>query len=601
MNRKLPLLLILITCLISQTISKDYKGAEYRTKAAYTYGRFEANYKSINKEGVLATFFTYHEQTNVNDWNEIDFEILGRYENDVQLNPITRGQVNHVRHQLVNFNPHLDYHTYAFEWTPTYVAWFIDGVEVHRQTGPHIEGLNLPQKIMMNVWNPIYSSWVGTWNPDVLPAFAYYDWVSYYSYTPGSGNYGTGNNFTHSWTDNLDSWDQVRWDKATHTFNGNQCDFLPANIVFQDGKMILCLTNNTNTGFVDITPPKFLWARASGNKVKILFTEEVDETTAENTGNYIIPNVTVQSATLLENLKTVELVTSGIDPSTQYNCIVMGVKDRAPQPNTMQPMAKILIHPSALSFPVKINVGGTASLGYLADQEYGIDKEYGYLDGTGAQNSAPISGTDEDVIYNTDRYGLVTYKIRVPNGEHRVKLMMAETYFNEAGKRVFDIYIEGNQVADNVDLYQLVGKNAAYELVVNSVTVTDEELEIFFGNEIDNALINGIVIENISTGINDEEIFQPKEFRVEQNYPNPFNGTTIIKYYLPYTDELTFNIFDVLGNKIYSENIGSIDSGENHFVWNGLTDTNQPVSSGVYFYYFTGREISQTKKLVLLN
>ncbi len=601
MKKEIPIIFIFITCLFSQLPAKDYKGAEYRTKTAYTYGRFEANYKSINKEGILATFFTYHEQKNVNDWNEIDFEILGRYENDVQLNPITRGQVNHVRHQFVNFNPHLDYHTYAFEWTPTYVAWFIDGVEVHRQTGSHIEGLNLPQKIMMNVWNPIYENWVGKWNPDVLPAFAYYDWASYYSYTPGSGNYGTDNNFTHQWTDNFDSWDQARWDKATHTFNGNQCDFLPANIVFQDGKMILCLTNNTNTGFVDVNPPKFLWARASGNKVKILFTEELENSSAENISNYILPGITILSATLLENLKTVELITSGIDPQTTYNCIVTGIKDRAPQPNTMQPMAKVLIQPLPLSSPIKINVGGSSASGYLADQEFNESREYGYLDGTGATNTASISGTDEDVIYNTDRYGLVTYKVRVPNGTHKVKLMMAETYFNEPAKRIFDIYIESLLVADNVDLFQLAGRNAAYELIIDPVTVNDEEIEIFFAAEVDNPLLSGIVIESISTGLNEEINLIPNQFKVEQNFPNPFNGTTIIKYYLPHTDELTFNIIDVLGKKVYSENIGTITSGENHFIWNGISDTNQHVSSGVYFYYFTGREISQTKKLILLN
>jgi beta-glucanase (GH16 family) len=600
MIKRILQLFILLLCFSSTIFPKDYKGAEYRTKDAFTYGRFEANYKSINKEGVLATFFTYHEQSNVNDWNEIDFEIIGRYENDVQLNPITRGQVNHVRHQFVNFNPHLDYHTYAFEWTPTYVAWFIDGVEIHRQTGAHIEGLNLPQKIMMNVWNPTYTNWVGVWNPDVLPAFAYYDWVKYYSYTPGSGTYGTGNNFTHQWTDDFDSWDQSRWDKATHTFNGNQCDFLPANIVFQNGKMILCLTNNTNTGFVDVTPPKFLWARSSGNKVRILFTEELDETSAENISNYLLPGLTVTSATLLENQKTVELVVSEINPSSNYNVIVTGVKDRAVPSNTIPAMAKTLIQPVHLTFPIKINAGGNSALGYLPDQEINETKEYGYLDGTPSQNTSPVSGTDEDAIYQSNRYGLTAYRIRVPNGTHKVKLMMSENYFNEPGRRIFDIYVEGNLVADNLDLYDEVGKNAAYELLVNSVTVTDELLEIFFSAEVDNPLVNGIVIENISTGINDDKNFTPSQFRVEQNYPNPFNGTTVIKYYLPNTDELTFNVVDILGNKIYTQNIGTQSSGEYELVWNGLADNNNPVSSGVYFYFFKGKEISAIKKLVLL-
>lgn len=89
----------------------------------------------------------------------------------------------------------------------------------------------------MNIWNPQYENWAGKFYPESLPAFAFYDWVSYYTYTPGSGNYGTDNNFTFSWIDNFDSWDTTKWDKATHTFPGNNCDFIQENAVFQDGKL----------------------------------------------------------------------------------------------------------------------------------------------------------------------------------------------------------------------------------------------------------------------------------------------------------------------------------------------------------------------------
>ena len=69
---------------------------------------------------------------------------------------------------MVNFNPALDFHTYAIEWTPEYVAWFIDNSEVYRQTGDFIKTLTHPQKIMMNVWNPAYINWIGEWNDYVL-------------------------------------------------------------------------------------------------------------------------------------------------------------------------------------------------------------------------------------------------------------------------------------------------------------------------------------------------------------------------------------------------------------------------------------------------
>jgi beta-glucanase (GH16 family) len=158
------LIFILLFIFSAQTniLSKDFKGAEYRTKLSYTYGRFEARIKSSYREGMLSSFFTYYDGGGgIGNWNEIDIEIMGRYFDNAQFNTITPNQTNHVAHKPMQTSPHQEYHTYAFEWTPEYVAWFIDGVEVLKQTGAHIQTLTLPQKIMMNIWNPAYESWAG--------------------------------------------------------------------------------------------------------------------------------------------------------------------------------------------------------------------------------------------------------------------------------------------------------------------------------------------------------------------------------------------------------------------------------------------------------
>jgi len=63
------------------------------------------------------------------------------------MNVITT--TSHLRQHYNTFNPNLDFHTYGFEWTPDYVAWFIDEEEVYRQVEPHVEELSYPQKIMM--------------------------------------------------------------------------------------------------------------------------------------------------------------------------------------------------------------------------------------------------------------------------------------------------------------------------------------------------------------------------------------------------------------------------------------------------------------------
>jgi hypothetical protein len=581
--------------------AKDYKGAEYRTKEAFLYGRFEVRMKSPYREGMLASFFTYNDAGG--DWNEIDIEILGRYLNDFQMNTITAGQTNHVGHYLMPTSPHLEYHTYAFEWTPQYVAWFVDGTEVLKQTGVHIQNLVLPQKIMMNIWNPQYENWAGTFYPEALPAFAYYDWVSYYSYTPGGGNYGTGNNFTQNWVDEFNDWDTTRWDKATHTWTGNGCDFIYENAVFNNGKLILCLTNNIDIGYIDIKTPSFLWARGTEGKIEALFSEEVDEISAESVQNYIITNVTINSAELQSDLKTVILSVTGLNLNTSANLIALNIKDRASPPNTASAILKeIFMVPNQLSFPLKIDCGGSGSLGYKPDQNWSYQTDYGYQDGSIATyNGQPFGNTSEDSVYFTERYSMVTYRTRLPNGLYKVKLMFAENYFNSSGKRIFDVSIEQNRVLTNLDIYSQVGKNYAYEVEFDGVTVQDGILDIYFEAKLDNAVISGIVITQDPNSVGENNINKEIDFKLEQNYPNPFNGKTIINYSLHSADNLSFQLFNILGEQIFFEDLGYVSEGVHQYLLDTAALNRGVLSSGVYFYVFTTSKKKQMLKVVLLN
>lgn len=155
------------------------------------------------------------------------------------------------------FNPHSDFHIYAIEWTPNYVAWSVDSVEVYRQTGNHINSLYRSQKLMMNIWPPASEDWVGPLNPDKLPVYAFYDWVKVYQYTPGQNK-----DFTLLWEDQFNTYDQSRWQKATHTWDGNNSQFIKENAILKDGYLILCLTKTTPVGYQggtvpdqDVTPP----------------------------------------------------------------------------------------------------------------------------------------------------------------------------------------------------------------------------------------------------------------------------------------------------------------------------------------------------------
>ncbi|HLP16898.1 MAG TPA: family 16 glycosylhydrolase [Bacteroidota bacterium] len=598
------ILIIMALCVPQLFASQIYKGAEYRTKNSYLYGRFETRMKSAQREGMLTSFFTYNDMQPFasEKWNELDIEIMGRYTDEVQYNAITAGAFGHVGRVKTQFNPALDFHTYAIEWTPEYVAWFIDGAETYRQTGAHIQTLIYPSKIMMNIWIQSAVSWSGQWNENSLPAFGYYDYVSYASYTPGTGTIGTGSNFTPQWKDDFDVYDATRWDKATHTFGGNLCDFIPENIVFKDGCMILCLTKETALGYQDAVAPNVSSARAEADGVVISYYEEVDSVSAVTPANYLVPGGTVSSVTLFSDKKTVRLNFDTYDTAAISSVLIRNVKDRFSPANTLGGKSVTITKPARLSFPVKINCGGPAYQEYLADQTWRADREYGYLDGTLVQTSGTVRGGIDPVIFQTAINAPVEYRVRVPNGTYAVFLLMSENYYSDPGKRLFDVAVQDVVVENNLDLFAKVGRGIQYQKVVPNVKVTEGLIDIHFLWKLDFAVLNGIHIVQISTtGVNTNSQTVPDKWEVGQNFPNPFNGTTVIPFILPHDDTITIQFFDLLGRKVSEHQLGTVGKGRHTFSWNARNDIGASLASGPYYYIVKGAQQRAARKLVLVQ
>lgn len=579
-----------------------YWGGEYRTRDTFVYGRFEARYKPPVGNGVLASFFTYHDFTSSQNWNEIDFEILGRYDDDVQVTSIGPGQTIRKSHQFVPFKPQDDFHTYAFEWTPEYIAWFIDGLEVYRQDQEHVRQFYRPQKIMMNLWSPEYENWVGPWDERILPVFAYYDWVSYADYTPGMGSTGTNNNFTLRWRDDFDNWDQNRWQKATHTFGGNRVTFHPDNVIFKDGMMVLCLTKDPIRGYTDSNPPAVFWARALGDTVMAYFSEDVETNSAETKTNYVITGAIIQQAQLQLDRRTVKLAVTGLNPDKNYHVATLSIKDRWQPANRLVAQMTPIVMGKPLNLPVKINVGGPAWRDYLADQVWGPEVEYGHLDGREERRPTAVDvlNTDEDSLYYREREEVVGYKIRLANGHYKVVLKMAEMEFTEAGSRIFDIIVEGQRVTNRLDLVAQVGAQTAYELVIDPVVVQDGILDLHFTSLWNNAVLSGMVVMASTSEVKQGMIdASPRDYVLVQNYPNPFNVGTTIQYTLTRPAQVQLVVFDALGRQTAKLLEAARPAGTHQIQW-------QPdLPSGLYFLQINatvaGVEFNSTQKTLLLR
>lgn len=166
---------------MSMSVSKEgsgYAGAEYRSKSKYSYGFYSVCMKPAKCSGVVSSFFTY---TNEPVWDEIDIEFLGKDTSVVQFNFYTNGKGNSEFVFNLGFDASLDFHEYAFDWTPNGIVWYVDGVAVYRATATAQKALpSHSMQIMMNVWNGIgVDDWLGSLNNAALPAKAQYKWFAY--------------------------------------------------------------------------------------------------------------------------------------------------------------------------------------------------------------------------------------------------------------------------------------------------------------------------------------------------------------------------------------------------------------------------------------
>ncbi len=147
---------------------------------------------------------------------------------------------------------------------------------------------------------------------------------------------------------------------------------------------------------------------------------------------------------------------------------------------------------------IRINCGGPAYTDkngkvYEADHKYSKRKGAGYLTGKVAATGAAISNTEDQVLYQSERWGTSGYRFDMPNGAYKVKLHFAETFHNEPGKRIFSVYIQGKKVISDLDIFKEAGSNKALDYEFPAL-VTNGQLNIITVARTDAAKLSAISI-----------------------------------------------------------------------------------------------------------
>jgi endo-1,3-1,4-beta-glycanase ExoK len=176
--------------------TKPFRGVEMRSIQTLTYGRVEARARFARGSGVVSSLVTIYTPWPADDWNELDFEFLGAFRDQIQTNAMTytgppvskpvRTAVSPTADpDMISLpaDPSADFHIYAIEWTPVGARFLIDDKLVRVWT-EGISRMKLPQNILLTIWASEAEGWAGEIDNSTAPTSAAFDWVRVYSWQP---------------------------------------------------------------------------------------------------------------------------------------------------------------------------------------------------------------------------------------------------------------------------------------------------------------------------------------------------------------------------------------------------------------------------------
>ncbi|MBN1349249.1 T9SS type A sorting domain-containing protein [candidate division KSB1 bacterium] len=93
----------------------------------------------------------------------------------------------------------------------------------------------------------------------------------------------------------------------------------------------------------------------------------------------------------------------------------------------------------------------------------------------------------------------------------------------------------------------------------------------------------------------------PFAFRLAQNYPNPFNSQTQIQFWLQKKEFVSLKIFNLNGQLVRRLVNREYAPGYHQILWDGMEDSKQTASSGIYVYLLTAGEYRASKKMIFIQ
>ncbi len=110
------------------------------------------------------------------------------------------------------------------------------------------------------------------------------------------------------------------------------------------------------------------------------------------------------------------------------------------------------------------------------------------------------------------------------------------------------------------------------------------------------------ILKWIEIGRSDSDLGRIPSFYLT-NYPNPFNlsSETRIALHMPAAGNAEVAVFDVKGERVRTIHAGRLGKGLCEFVWDGMNDQGNSLSSGVYFIRLSAPQGTLSRKALLVK
>jgi Malectin domain/Glycosyl hydrolase family 30 beta sandwich domain len=143
-----------------------------------------------------------------------------------------------------------------------------------------------------------------------------------------------------------------------------------------------------------------------------------------------------------------------------------------------------------------ISAGGSGSGSFQADN-YSLGGNSNTATVTDAITTSGVSNPAPQAVYQGQRYGNFSYVFSPlqAGASYTVRLHFAETYWSNAGQRVFNASLNSSRVLTNFDIIAATG--AKDQAIVEQFTTTADssgQITIQFSTVVDNAMVDGIEI-----------------------------------------------------------------------------------------------------------